>query len=457
MTMKTKLLILCLCVLTAASCSTLGKYKPETKVSDNIWGSQVAATDSASNIALLGWKEVFQDTCLQNLIDLALLRNLDLQAAMEHVRQAEAQLTGAKLAYVPTLCITPNFTAAFSGDGLSTIGYDYAIPATSTWQLSIFRLTNNLKSAKANVARSEDYYAAARTKLIASVANTYYTILMLDAQLKTSRGILIAWEKSVETVKALMDAGLADQVAVSQYTANYEDIKINIASLENQLNKTENAMCLLLSEEPDFVIARGDINGQTIPERIEPGVPVQMLALRPDVRAAQRDMELAHYATRGALLNFFPALSINGSFGLVDPGTGAISPMSLLGNVGASLTAPILNAGKNRSEYRSAQSRQRESRLIFDKTLLAAGSEVNDAYTQFRACQKMAASYSVRVAALDKARQDTEYLMTNSLDKTYLDVLYAYTGFFNAKLQLIANQALEYQSLVSIYTSLGGC
>lgn len=454
--MKTRFLLLCLCVLTA-SCSTLGKYKPETKVADDIWGKEVVTTDTTSKFATMGYKALFTDPCLQALIDTALARNLDLQAAMEHVRQAEIQLTGAKLAYVPSLNIKSNFGVSFSGDRLSKVAYDYTVPAAASWQLSIFRLINNQKSAAANVALSQDYYDAARVSLIAGVANTYYTILMLDAQLKTSRGMLKAWEKSVETVKALMDAGLADQVAVSQYIANSENIKISIASLENQLNATENAMCLLLAVTPDYEIVRGDINLQTVPETIDAGVPVQMLTLRPDVRAAQREMELAHYATRGALLNFFPALSINGSFGLIDPKTGALSPMSLLGTVGAGLTVPILNFGANRVAYRTAQSRQRESRLMFDKTLLAAGSEVNDAFFQFHACQKMAANYDVRVNALDKARKDTEYLMTNSLDKTYLDVLYAYTGYFDAKLLLIANQALQYQALVSIYTSLGGC
>ena len=455
--MKNKLLVLCLCTLAAASCSTLGKYKPQTEVSDNIWGEGVTASDSASNIALLGWREVFTDPCLRYLIDSALVRNFDLQVAMEHVRQAEAQLTGAKLAYVPTLGINPTFSAAFSGDGLSATSYDYSVPATSSWQLSIFRLTNNLKSAKADLARSQDYCDAARTKLIASVANTYYTILMLDAQLNTSRGILAAWEKSVETVKSMMDAGLADQVAVSQYIANAEDIRISIVSLENQLNEAENAMCLLLAVEPDYMIERGGIDAQILPARIQPGVPVQLLTLRPDVRAAQRDMEIAHYATRGALLDFFPALTINGSVGLVDPATGALSPISLLANVGAGLTAPILNAGRNRAAYRTAQSRQRESRLLFDKTLLAAGIEVNDAFARLHSSKQMAASYAVRVEALDKARKDTEYLMTNSLEKTYLDVLFAYTGYFSAKLQQIANQTLQFQSLVSIYTALGGC
>jgi len=457
MTMKNNLLILCLCVLAAASCSTLGKYKPQTEVSDKAWGSEVELSADSSTIAKLVWKEVFTDPCLQELIDTALVRNLDLRAAMETVRQAEIQLTGAKLAYIPTLNVTPTFDMALSGDGLKTKTYDYSIPATSTWQLSIFRLINNQKSAIANVARSEDYYAAARTKLIASVANTYYTILMLDAQLKTSKGILVAWEKSVETVKEMKKAGLADQVAVNQYVANYEDIRISIASLENQLNQAENALCLMLAVEPDYVIKRTDINSQKLPDKISAGVPVQMLTLRPDVRAAQRDMEMAHYATRGALLNFFPTLTINGAIGLVNPASGALSPMSLLADVGAGLTVPILNAGANRVAYRTAQSRQREARLMFDKTLLEAGSEVNDAFVQLRANQRMAASYKIRVAALDKARQDTEYLMTNSLDKTYLDVLYAYSSFFTAKLSLISNQAQELQALVSIYTSLGGC
>jgi len=223
-----------------------------------------------------------------------------------------------------------------------------------------------------------------------------------------------------------------------------------------EITQSENAMALILCSTPNSEILRGKLNDQKMPENLTIGIPVQMLTLRPDVRAAQRNLEIAHYTTRGAWLNFFPTLSIVGSVSLVNPVTGEWSPMSALANLGAGLVAPILNAGKNRATLKAAQSQQREAMLNFNQIILQSGNEVNNALSDYHSCDQKAVFYTAQVRHLDKAREDTEYLMKNSLDKTYLDVLIAYTSFFDAKLNLIANQAKRMQAVVSLYSALGG-
>jgi len=451
--MKNKIFILAASIL-AASCSVLGPYKPVQNVSDKLYGK--VPQDSISNFGTFKWQEVFTDQKLTALIDSALAGNLDLRITQEHVIQAEGRLIAAKLAYTPSLNLSGDFGMAFRGQNLSDKTYNYTVPAAAGWQLTPFRLTNNLKGAKADREQAKDYRQAVRSRLIASVANTYYTLLMLDEQLKTSKSLLAAWKKSLETVIALKDAGLADQVAVNQYQANYEKIRQTVSDIRRQIHETENAMALLLGKESGLVIKRGSLSQQKLPKKWSAGVPVQILTLRPDVRAAQRDLEMAHYATRGALLNYFPALSINGSFGLINPISGALSPLDLLANVSAGLVAPIFNSGKNLAAYKSAQSKQRETKLVFDRTLLEAGAEVNNAFGNLKNCKEKENYYKIQVSALDKAREDTEYLMKNSLDKTYLDVLFANTNYFDARLAQIANQAQKLQAIVSIYSALGG-
>lgn len=433
------------CCAAVASCASLGKYQPVEEVSATIYGNTPGA-DASEGLANFKWQEVFTDPILQGHINTALQNNLDLKIAEEHVAQAQAQLTGAKLAYIPTLGLSGADKATFSGDNLSNGSNAYGVTANSTWQLSIFRLINNQKSAQASVEQMRDYRQAVQAMVIANVANTYYTLMMLDSQLETSKGMQKAWEESVETVLALKAAGLADQVAVSQYEANLNSINITVTSLESQILATQNVFNLLLAVENDTYVQRGKLVDQTVPSNLNAGVPAQMLTLRPDVRAAQRDLELAHYAKRGATLNYFPSISISGDVSLLTP----------LVNIAASLTAPILNAGRNRAALETAESKQRETKLAFTQTLLEAGKEVNDAYFTYDACKKMSADYYQRAVALDQARQDTEYLMRNSLDKTYLDVLYANTNFLEAKLNAIANQAKMLQAVVSLYTSLGG-
>ena len=442
---KIRIIIMACGCMAVSACSTLGKYKPVEEVSPTLYGD-VTGADSQQSIANFSWKEIFTDPALQDIIGIALENNLDLKIAQEHINQAKAQLTGAKLAYIPTLSVTPYDEAVFSGRDLGTVSNSYDFNISSTWQLNIFRLINNQKSAQASVEQMEDYRQAVRSQVVASVANTYYSLLMLDAQLVTAAGMQDDWRKSVEVVIALKEAGLADQVAVSQYEANLNSINITVTNLLEQIKAAENALNLLLAREPGSAIPRGDLISQHVPENIALGVPALMLTLRPDVRAAQRDLELAHYASRGALLNFFPQLSISGAGTVLTP----------LVDVAASLAVPILSAGKNKAAYKAAMSRQEETRLAFTQTLLGAGKEVSDAYLEYENCVKLKDEYIGRAQSLDRARKDTEYLMRNSLDKTYLDVLYANTNFLDAQLNAIANRTKMLQSVVTLYTALGG-
>jgi len=459
--MKTKNSIILLglaCLL--CSCSALGKYKPVESVSETLYGD-IATSSEDANIATLTWQEFFTDPCLQELIGKALEQNIDLRIAYEHIVQAEAQLTGTKLAFTPTLNLAPSGTFAFGegsdGTALSSTLKSFDLSATSTWQLDIFRKINNQKMAKANKEQMTDYYQAVRSKLVASVANTYYTLLMLDAELVTAIGMQKTWDKSLETVVALKDAGGADQVAVSQYSANLAKVSAKVVELQKEIISTEDALWLLLGSEPQQGMVRGLLAQQQLPANLSVGVPMQLLSLRPDIRAAERSMEQAHYTTRAAWLNFFPSLSLSGSIGFASSGTtGALSPLSAVASTGAALIAPIFNAGANRTNLKVSESMQREASLSFEKALLTAGNEVNEALHSYHGYEQMATYYTAQVLALQKASEDTEYLMRNSLDKTYLDVLYAYNSLFDALFTKIGNEAQKMQAAVALYNALGG-
>ncbi|MCQ2182933.1 MAG: TolC family protein [Bacteroidales bacterium] len=444
--MRTYRIIILSCVCIAAvSCASLGKYQPVEDVPDAIFGN-VAGAGEPEGIANFKWQEIFTDPILQEHIANALQNNVDLKIAEEHIAQAEAMLKGAKLSYIPTLDLNGAYGAEFSGNGLSTRKNALGIAGASTWQLSIFRLINNQKSAKASVEQMRDYRQAVQSMVVANVAKAYYSLLMLDSQLETSKDMQKTWRESVNTVISLKDSGLADQVAVSQYEANLNQINITVTSLESRIAAMQNVMNLLLAVNPDTHVRRGHLKDQSVPAEINTGVPALMLTLRPDVRAAERDLELAYYAKRGAILDFFPSIAISGDISLLNP----------LADIAGSLTAPILSAGRNRAALEAAKSKQKEAELSFTKTLLEAGKEVNDAFYTYDTSRRMADDYYKRAVSLDQARQDTEYLMRNSIDKTYLDVLYANTNFLEAKLNAIANQAQMLQSIVDLYASLGG-
>lgn len=203
-----KLIISLAATLALSSCGIYSKYKPATEVPDGLYGQEGAnPSDSASNLGSLPWQEVFTDPCLRTLIDTALVRNTDLRTAHLRVKEAEATLLSARLSYLPAFSLSPQGTASSFDGGKAS--QTYSLPVSASWEIDIFgRLTNAKRRAQAVVAQSRDYEQAVQTQLIAAVANNYYTLLMLDAQIEISTATEAAWKESVATTRAMKAAGM---------------------------------------------------------------------------------------------------------------------------------------------------------------------------------------------------------------------------------------------------------
>ena len=171
-------------ILAAAAMAGCGIYKPYTRPeeikTDGLYGQGVETVDTMT-LGNISWQEMFTDPYLQQLIQQGLDNNTDLQSAYWRVKEAEATLKSARLAYLPSFNFAPN-------GGVSSLTnpwnatWTYTVPATASWEVDIFgKLTNSKRRAKALLAQSQEYQQAVRTQVIASVANLYYTLLMLDS------------------------------------------------------------------------------------------------------------------------------------------------------------------------------------------------------------------------------------------------------------------------------------
>ncbi|CCZ37161.1 multidrug efflux pump channel protein [Bacteroides fragilis CAG:558] len=309
-----KLIISLAATLALSSCGIYSKYKPATEVPDGLYGQEGAnPSDSASNLGSLPWQEVFTDPCLRTLIDTALVRNTDLRTAHLRVKEAEATLLSARLSYLPAFSLSPQGTASSFDGGKAS--QTYSLPVSASWEIDIFgRLTNAKRRAQAVVAQSRDYEQAVQTQLIAAVANNYYTLLMLDAQIEISTATEAAWKESVATTRAMKAAGMVTEAALSQTEATYYNICTTLLDLREQLNQVENALSLLLADVPR-TLPRGRLAEQRLPENLSVGVPLQMLANRPDVRSAEQSLAQAFYTTNAARSAFYPSITLSGSAG----------------------------------------------------------------------------------------------------------------------------------------------
>lgn len=453
--MKKQILLFAAVAFIMSSCGIYTKYKPATNVPGGLYGrtDTLAAADTAS-LGNLSWQEVFADPYLRALIDTALIRNVDLQTAHLRVKEAEATLLSARLSYLPSFSLSPQGTAS-SFDG-GKAAQTYSLPVTASWEIDIFgRLTNAKRRAKAVYAQSKDYEQAVQTQLVAAVANNYYTLLMLDAQLAISTSTEAAWKESVATTRAMKAAGMVTEAALSQTEATYYNICTAVLDLKEQINQAENALSLLLADVPGG-IERGSLAGQRFPENLSVGVPLQLLANRPDVRSAEQSLAQAFYTTNAARSAFYPSITLSGSAGWTNSaGSMIVNPGKFIATAVASLAQPLFNRGQNIAQLKIAKAQQEEARLGFEQTLLNAGSEVNNALVQYQTARDKSAYFEKQVAALQNATRSTRLLMQHG-NTTYLEVLTAQQTLLNARLSQVANRFTEIQGVISLYQALGG-
>lgn len=444
-------------IMTAVAClSGCGLYKsydrPDIKT-DGLFGEEYITTDTTS-LGNIRWQEIFTDPYLQGLINKGLQNNTNLQSAHLRIQQAEAVLTTAGLAFVPSLFFAPE--GAISSFNGAAATKTYTVPVVASWELDIFgKLQNAKKRSKAAYLQSREYEQAVRTQLIASIANLYYLLLMLDAQYEISVETAAAWKESVETMRAMKEAGMTTEAGVAQTEATYYAIETSLHDIIYEINETENTLALILAETPHD-IPRGRLKDQIFPVELTTGVPLQLLANRPDVKSAELNLIQAHYGTNEARASLYPSVNLSGLAGWTNNvGSAIINPGKLLLSAAASLTQPLFNKGINRAQVKIAEAQRQEAILNFQQTLLNAGAEVNDALTLYQTAQNKKNLRIQQIESLEKAVASTELLMAHS-STTYLEILTARQGLLSAQLIQVADQFSEIQSIINLYHALGG-
>ncbi len=448
-----KLILFSTAAALLSSCGIYTKYKPTETVPDNLYG-ETFTTEDTTSLGSVDWHELFTDPHLQAYIEQGLSNNTDYLSAQLRIKEAEATLLSSKLAYLPSFALAPQGTVS-SFDG-GKAAQTYSLPVTASWEVDIFgKMRNNKRQAQALYAQSLDYKQAVRTQLIAGIANTYYTLLMLDDQLLLSQETAKAWEETVRSTRALMNAGKADEAAVAQMEAACYEVQASVLDLKEQINQAENSLALLLAETPRSY-ERGTLADMKMPDELSAGVPMQLLANRPDVRMAERSLEAAFYATNAARSAFYPSITLSGSAGWTNSaGAMIVNPGKFLASAVGSLTQPLFARGQLLGQLKISKAQQEEASLAFQQTLLNAGSEVNDALTAWQTSRDKSLLLDRQVASLQKAVKSTSLLMEHGTT-TYLEVLTAKQNLLMAQLTQTANRFSEIQSVITLYCALGG-
>ena len=450
--MKKIITLICATAL-LSSCHIYKSYdRPEDITVEGLYRDTVAGGDTlaadTANFGNLPWKEVFTDARLQTLIEQALANNADLRSAALTVKQAQAALMSARLAYAPMLALSPQ------GTGKAT--QTYSLPVTASWQIDLFgQLLNPKRKAQVSLKQTQFYEQAVQTQVIANVANMYYTLLMLDRQLQISEATCDILKRNLETVEAMKEAAMANSAAVEQSRTAYAQVMASLPDIRQSIRETENALCLMLNQ-PAQSIARGTLESQELPAEFSTGIPLQLLSNRPDVKAAEMSLAASYYDTNSARAAFYPQITLSGSAGWTNSaGSAIVNPGKLLASAIGSLTQPLFYRGANIARLKQAKAQEEQAKIQFQTTLLKAGNEVSNALYQYQMTSDKAVSREIQVNSARKAAEDTKELF-NLGTSTYLEVLSAEQSYLSAQLSEVADTFDRMQSVISLYQALGG-
>lgn len=439
------------CLLSA--CGTYKPYERPSMETEGLYRHAVEEADT-TGIARIPWREFFGDPSLQSLIGEALERNTDLRIARTRVEAAEAVLLNARLSYLPSLSVSAE--GGFSRTEGGTTAKTYNISAPASWEIDLSgRVTAAKRGARAALEASHAYRQAVQTSLIAAVAESYYTLLSLDRQLDISLRTIASWRETERTLESLKQAGSSDDAAVLQARASRLALEASAESLRQSITETENGLSALLGTMPR-TISRGILEQQTFPDRISAGLPVSLLANRPDIRQAEMQLAEAYYATQSARTAFYPSLTLSGAAGWTNNQGGIVTnPASWLLNAAGSLVQPLFNRGTNIANLRRAKAAQEEALLLFQQAVLDAGTEVNNALARLQSARTRLSIEAQQVAALREAVRKTSLLMHHS-PTNYLEVLTARQSLLSAELVQAQDKFEEIQGVIDLYRATGG-
>lgn len=424
-----KALILTLTALLAVSCGLYTKYeRPEMDVT----------FDESIDVPL--WRDMYTDTKLRALIEKALSEATSPAAAAMKVEEAEAALQKARGQFLPSL----------DGSGSADLRYgELGAGLRASWQLDIFgKARNATMAARSALEGSKAYQQAVMASLISTVAQSYYTLLVLDAQLDISLKTLANWDKTISVLESMKAAGKTNSISILQAKATRMRLESSAIGIKGSIEMEENSLKALVGD-PEMTIDRGSLSEASFPIESFLEIPLKAVASRPDVRQAEMALAEAFYNTASARSAFYPDITLTGNTSWKS-GVDDLA-WSALGEI----AEPILNRNIRKANLKAAKARQEEARLAFKQTLLDAGAEVDNAIAKCRVAAEKMKMDSLQREALSEAMEKIQLTMIYS-STNYLEVLTAQQSLLDAELGIISDKQSITSALIALYQALGG-
>jgi len=439
-----------------SSCGLYNKYERPDIMTTGLIRDSASITDTllardTTSFANIPWRSVFTDSYLQALIEKGLTHNADLLNAALNVKTVEAALTAAKLAFIPQVTFSPNGSISRFNEATTKA---YSLPISASWTVDLFGgLLNAKRGAQMTLLATQDYQVVVKTKLIAGIANLYYTLLMLDKEVEIIDEMIALSQETYDIMSLQFKLGTTKSTSVLSAQSSLMSMKAKKIDLLRQIRESENALSLLVGQ-PAQTIARGKMDDQSLPEHFSTGVGIQLLKNRADVHYYEMTLANCFYNVQSARAAFYPNITITGT-GSFTNSSGMVNPGKWLLSAVGSLVQPIFMNGKLTYQLRAAENEYQKALNNWQNSVLTAGSEVSDALVQYNSYAEKSALEAEQLKVLKKIVDDTRLLFKQS-GSTYLEVITAQTNLVNTELSKVADDLYKMQAVVSLYQALGG-
>ncbi len=444
--------------LALSGCSLIPTYeRPAAPVASQFQGADALQSAAATPAAETGWQTFFQDARLKRLIALSLENNRDLRVAVLTIEQARAQLQVRQADQLPTVNAGITGTRGPATTGAISSTYTAGLSVTA-YELDFFGRVRALsQAAQAQLLGTEEARKTVQISLIASVANTYLSLLADDALLRVTRDTLASRQESLKLMQLKFDNEAASRLDLSTAQSQLEAAKAAHAQATRQRALDENALVLLVGQSlPADLPAGLPLTEQGLQADLAAGVPSDLLTRRPDIRQAEQVL-LANNANIGAArAAFFPRISLTASAGVVS------SDLERLFNNGTSawtfapqLLVPIFDYGRNAANLESAKVARDIAVAQYEKAIQTGFREVSDALAGRATLGEQLRAQNAQLAAEQTRMQLTDLRFKHGASSAF-DVLDAQRSLFALQQATLQVQLQQVQNRVTLYKVLGG-
>jgi multidrug efflux system outer membrane protein len=444
-----------------AGCAVGPDYKRPPTTPPETFRGQTGPAEAAS-LADLPWWEVFRDATLQELLQTALANNYDLRVAVARVEQARALAARARGEFLPAIGYEGNIGRA-RGAEFGAITVLPGVPVstesaflgliTASWEPDIWgRIRRQYEAARAQFLGTEEARLGVLLSLVSNVAQAYFELLQLDAQLDIARRNTASFQDTFNLFQRRLGFGLASTLETSRAEGALGSAAGTIPDFERQIAAKENEISVLLGRNPGPISRGTPLFDQPVVPAVPAGLPSALLERRPDLRQAEQQLVQANAQVGVAVANFFPQIILSGFGGGVSP---ELSGISTVWSLTAGLTGPIFQGGRIRANYQASVAAWEQAKLQYEQAVITAFQEVASALTALEKLAQVEAEQARAVKAYTDAVQIANSRYRGGL-ASYYEVLEAQQLLFPAETQLAQIRGNRLATYVQLYKVLGG-